>query len=52
MPAGAVYERNEANNRAEFRTQPAPASIGARITAPPTDLPAMPPRPARPEPNN
>jgi hypothetical protein len=52
MPAGAVYERNEANNRAEFHTAPAQASIGVRIIAPPTDLPALPPRPARPEPEN
>jgi hypothetical protein len=52
MPAGAVYERNESNNRAEFRTQPAPASVGARIIAPTTDLPALPVRPARPEPEN
>jgi len=49
LPTGAVYERNEANNRAEFHTPPAHASALARSTAaPPTDLPALPPRPARP----
>jgi len=51
VPTGAVYESNETNNRAEFHTQPALASAVARTAAPPlTDLPALPPRPARPEP--
>ena len=51
VPTGAVYERNETNNRAEFHTQPAHASALVRIGAPlPTNLPALPPRPVRPEP--
>ena len=48
---GAVYESNETNNRAEFHTQPALAGAMARTAAPPpADLPALPPRPARPGP--
>jgi hypothetical protein len=51
VPTGAVYESNETNNRAEFHTLPALTSVVARTAAPPlTDLPALPPRPARPEP--
>ncbi len=50
VPTGAVYESNETNNRAELHTQPALASAAARSAAPPpTDLPALPPRPTRPE---
>jgi hypothetical protein len=49
VPTGAVYERNEANNRAEYHTPPAPASVGPRIVEPPADLPALPLRPVRPE---
>jgi len=51
VPTGAVYESNETNNRAEFHTLPGLASAAARTAAaPPDDLPALPLRPARPEP--
>ena len=50
VPTGAVYERDEVNNRAEFHTPLALASAVARTAAPLTDLPALPPRPARPDP--
>jgi hypothetical protein len=50
VPTGAVYESNETNNRAEFHTPPALASAVTRTAAPLNDLPALPPRPARPEP--
>ena len=52
MPAGAVYERNETNNRAEFHTLPAHASAPPRTATLPTDLPALPLRPLRPEAGN
>jgi hypothetical protein len=50
VPTGAAYESNETNNRAELHTLPALASAAARIiAAPQADLPALPPRPVRPE---
>jgi hypothetical protein len=49
VSTGAVYERNETNNRAEFHTQPVLASAPTVAAALPlTDLPPLPPRPARP----
>jgi hypothetical protein len=51
VSTGAVYERNETNNRAEFHTLPVLAGAPAVAAAPPlTELPSLPPRPARPEP--
>jgi hypothetical protein len=47
---GAVYESNETNNRAEFHTPSAQASAPEpATTASLADLPALPPRPVRPD---
>jgi len=49
-PTGAVHESNETNNRAEFHIPIALASTSVRAAAAPmVDLPALPPRPVRPE---
>jgi hypothetical protein len=50
VPSGAVYESNESNNRAEFHTTLARTGAPLETEAAPTaELPAMPPRPVRPE---
>jgi hypothetical protein len=50
-PTGAVHESNETNNRSELHVPTTPVSASARAAAavPPADLPALPPRPVRPE---
>jgi hypothetical protein len=49
-PTGAVHESNETNNRFEFHAPTMPVSAAARaVAAPLADLPALPPRPIRPE---